>query len=81
MDEQVTIEEDSAISLLGQVWPMMSYQLTLSKKMELIESLREVSMQEKDSDAWLSKEYKGIFVKAEFIQVLLYWLNVFYSKI
>ena len=62
LDEQVTIEEESVTCLLGQIWPILSYQLTLSKKMELIESLREVAMQEKDSDAWLSKEYKGFLL-------------------
>ena len=60
IEENVTVEEETISELLKKIWPRLSYELSLSEKIEIIESLSEIAHQEKDSHLWLSQEYKDI---------------------
>merc|ERR1711871_170257 len=69
LQEQITIKEETASLFLMKIWPQLTHQLSLKKKVELIDSLEEIRAQEGDlSGEWLSPEYQQIIANQENIQ-------------
>jgi len=66
---QVSVEakEETVPALLRRIDPMMRYQLSLSNKVKLIETLKEVKMQEPDT-SFLAPEYVEILDNEEQIK-------------
>jgi len=66
---QVTVDakEETVPALLRKIDPMMRYQLSLSNKVKLIETLKEVKMQEPDT-SFLAPEYVEILENEEQIK-------------
>jgi len=59
LDDQSTTNPDSVFSFLSLIRARLEHQLSLSRKMTLIEAIQEITMQESDL-RWLSPEYAEI---------------------
>ena len=55
----VDIKEETTVNMLKRLDPMLQYQLSLTNKAKLIDTLKEVKMQENDT-SFLAKEYVEI---------------------
>jgi len=66
---QISVDpkEESVTNLLRKVDPMLQYQLNLARRVKLIETLKEVRMQEPDTD-FLAPEYKEILENEDTIK-------------
>jgi len=43
-----------------QIKPKLTYQVSLARKMDVIDSIQEIAMQDTSSQSWLSAEYLEI---------------------
>ncbi|KAJ1416466.1 hypothetical protein B484DRAFT_454267 [Ochromonadaceae sp. CCMP2298] len=68
LEEFVTAEDASVASFLGLVQPKLEHQLSLSKKMALVDAVQEIAMTDASSTEWLSDEYKQILGAQETIR-------------
>ena len=59
LDEHFIANSKSIPSYLSLIQPKLEYQLTLTRRIDLLDSIREMSMQETDA-RWLSAEYADI---------------------
>jgi hypothetical protein len=67
LEEFVTSEDASVASFLALVEPKLTHQLSLSKKMALVDAVQEIAMTDGGSE-WLSDEYKQILRDQESIR-------------
>lgn len=67
LDETITNNNDSISSFLSLIQAKVEYQLSLTRKMELLDSLQEITIQETDI-SWLQPEYSNILSNSELIR-------------
>lgn len=67
VEEAVTTNDDSITSIFELLRSKLDYQLSLSRKFELLDSLQEITMQE-DNISWLPAEYADILQNQESIR-------------
>mmetsp|Transcript_16480 Transcript_16480/g.15800 ORF Transcript_16480/g.15800 Transcript_16480/m.15800 type:complete len:748 (+) Transcript_16480:77-2320(+) len=67
LEEKLTATSSSVPSFLTLIRSKLEYQLSLARKMELVDAIQEISMQETDI-SWLSAEYKDILANQEIIR-------------
>jgi len=63
----VDVKDETVVNLLTRLDPLLNYQLSLNNKVKLIDSLKEVRMQENDV-SFLAPEYLEILEKEELIK-------------
>ena len=59
LDEQLVTNNKSIASYLSLIQSKLEYQLSLNRRIDLVDSIREITMQENDT-RWLSSEYADI---------------------
>mmetsp|Transcript_298 Transcript_298/g.283 ORF Transcript_298/g.283 Transcript_298/m.283 type:complete len:734 (-) Transcript_298:90-2291(-) len=67
LEEQTSLNNDTVVSFLSLIRGRLEYQLSLARKMNLIEALQEITIQENDL-RWLSIEYNEIIRDQENIR-------------
>lgn len=67
LEETMNPNEGSVVSFLSLVRPKLEYQLSLANKMEILDSLEEITQQETDK-SWLQKEYVDILANQKEIR-------------
>ena len=67
LEETISPFPPSVASFLSLVRPKLDYQISLARKMEIVDSIQEITMQESDT-SWLPSEYKDILVNQELIR-------------
>lgn len=67
LEESLSTNEASIPSFLALLWPRLEHQLSLAKKMDILDVLTEITMQEPDP-RWLSAEYAAVVRDSEQIR-------------
>ena len=67
LEETMSPNEGSVKSFLSLIRPKLEYQLSLASKMEILDSLEEITQQEEDK-SWLQKEFIEIFANQKEIR-------------
>lgn len=62
------IDDGSIECFLGLIDARLKHVLSLAQDVELIEAIKEVEMQEPDSEAWLSASYSSVLKNADSIR-------------
>ena len=60
IEETVTTTDAAMRIFIRLVHPQLDYLIGLAKNFEILESLKELTVQEKDYEAWMSAEYKQL---------------------
>jgi hypothetical protein len=65
LDEFVNANDASVIGFLTLIREKLEYQLSLSRKMQLVDAIQELAMQDNNNSDWLSPEYLEILKDQE----------------
>ncbi len=68
LDEFVNAHDPSVIGFLGLIREKLEYQLSLARKIQLVDAIQELSIQDNNSTDWLSPEYVEILRDQENIR-------------
>lgn len=68
VEESMSTSEGSIASFLGLIRVKLEHQLSLTRKMQLVDAIQEITMQDDESSAWLSAEYTEIQKNQETIR-------------
>jgi hypothetical protein len=82
LDEFVNANDASVIGFLSLIREKLEYQLSLSRKMQLVDAIQELAMQDNNNSDWLSPEYLEILkdqerVRLEFFLICSHLFAIF----
>ena len=62
------MNDAAVITFVRILYPKLEHQISLAKNFNMLESLKELIVQEKDHDAWMSPEHKKLLQDEERIR-------------